>query len=74
MNMKHLKRCMFDSDFYLREIVEMTGRFSVLFLVGRFSDICAGCNYPTRNANFKRRILDIQLKLVFLVTHFLCHS
>ena len=49
--------------------------FSVPFLEGRISDICAACNYPTRNAIFKSRISDIRLKSVsFLVFHFLCRS
>ena len=44
--------------------------FSVPFLEGRISDIRAARNYPTRNANFKSLISDIQLKSVlFLVSH-----
>ena len=49
--------------------------FQVPFLEGRISDICAACDYPTRNANFKSRISDIPLKSVsFLVSQFLCRS
>ena len=44
------------------------GHLSVPFLEDW---ICAACNYPTRNTNFKKQILDNRLKLVLLlVIHF----
>ena len=48
-------------------------RFSVPFLEGRISNIRTGCNYPTRNANFKSWISDFWFKSVlFLVSHYKC--
>ena len=50
------------------------GRFSVPFLEGRISDICAACNFPTRYANLKSQILDIRLKFIHLAFYILCDN